>query len=239
MLTQNNFVREIVSGGQTGVDRAALDIAIEIGIVHGGWCPYERKAEDGVIPAKYNLREAPKPTLEESVYADAIYKKRTELNARDSDGTLIIVKDAPIGGTFYTIEMVEKHKKPYLIFNLVDDHEIKDIANWIIKNSPAPSGHGTLIYRTASGGGAGLKTLQWVDSNGKIEQLRVKPGRYTNPSLSPDGKRVALTVLEGEGPDVWVYDSERDAMTRLGMVLFNAFHNGGFGDRRNTRSQRS
>ncbi len=130
----NNFIKEIVSGGQTGVDRAALDIAIELKITHSGWCPYERRAEDGIISTKYNLKEAPKPTLEESIDPDAIYKKRTELNARDSDGTLIIVKDAPIGGTLYTIEMAEKHKRPYLIFNLLDNTKVTDVANWIIKN---------------------------------------------------------------------------------------------------------
>lgn len=131
----NNFIKEIVSGGQTGVDRAALDIAIELKIAHGGWCPYGRKAEDGIIPTRYNLKEASKPTLEESLDPDAIYKKRTELNARDSDGTLIIVEDVPIGGTLYTIEMVKKHKRPYLVFNLSKSSEVTDIVNWIIKNN--------------------------------------------------------------------------------------------------------
>jgi len=131
----NNFIKEIVSGGQTGVDRAALDIAIELKITHGGWCPYERRAEDGIISTKYNLKEAPKPTLEESVDPDAIYKKRTELNARDSDGTLIIVESAPIGGTLYTIEMAVKHKRPYLVFNYRQSStNITDVANWIIEN---------------------------------------------------------------------------------------------------------
>jgi hypothetical protein len=133
-LMLNNFINAIVSGGQTGVDRAALDIAAEFKIPHGGWCPYERRAEDGIIPLKYNLKEAPKPTLEESLDPNAIYKKRTELNARDSDGTLIIVKDVPMGGTLYTIEMAEKYKRPYLVFNLIDNPEITDVTNWIIKN---------------------------------------------------------------------------------------------------------
>lgn len=131
----NNFIEQIVSGGQTGVDRAALDIAIEFKISHGGWCPYERKAEDGTISTKYRLKEAPAPTSEESLDPDAIYKKRTELNARDSDGTLIIVENAPMGGTLYTIEMAEKHKKPYLIFNISSNQEISNIANWMIKNN--------------------------------------------------------------------------------------------------------
>jgi len=82
--------------------------------------------------------------------------------------------------------------------------------------SPAPSGHGTLIYRRSSGGAAsGMMTLQWLDSNGKKEPLQAKPGVYQSLSLSPDGKRIALTVTEGGNEDVWVYDPQRDAMTRL------------------------
>ena len=102
---QNNFIKEIVSGGQTGVDRAALDIAIKFKILHSGWCPFGRKAEDGVIPAKYNLKETPRPIDEDLIDPLAIYNIRTEFNVRDSDGTLIIVKDSPIGGTLYTLEM--------------------------------------------------------------------------------------------------------------------------------------
>jgi hypothetical protein len=135
LSTKNNYIEEIVSGGQTGVDRAALEVAIELKISHGGWCPYERKAEDGIIPMKYNLTEAPMPTFEESLDPDAIYKKRTELNARDSDGTLIIVREAPIGGTLYTIAMAKKYKKPYLILNLLDNLKSREVVDWIIKNN--------------------------------------------------------------------------------------------------------
>ncbi len=134
-LALNNFIKEIVSGGQTGVDRAALDVAVEYKIEHSGWCPHGRKAEDGVIPAKYHLREAPAPTCEEKVDLDAIYKKRTELNAKDSDGTLVIVEGSPIGGTLYTIEMTEKHKKPYFVLNLLINQNITDVAKWIVKNN--------------------------------------------------------------------------------------------------------
>lgn len=130
----NGFIQEIVSGGQTGVDRAALDVAIELKITHGGWCPYQRKAEDGTIPEKYSLKEAPAPSFLENFDSDAIYKIRTELNAKDSDGTLIITKDDPIGGTLFTIEMLKKYNKPYIIYKISDNTEIIDIVNWIIKN---------------------------------------------------------------------------------------------------------
>ena len=79
---------------------------------------------------------------------------------------------------------------------------------------------GTLVYRRASGDASGMATLQWVDPSGQKEPLQAKPGVYRFPSLSPDGKRVALTVAEG-GQDVWVYDSNRDAMTRLTFGGFN------------------
>lgn len=131
----NNFIKEIVSGGQTGVDRAALDAAITFKIPHGGWCPYERKAEDGVISTRYNLKEAPLSVIAEQADPDAIYKKRTELNAKDSDGTLVLVKGSPVGGTLYTIEMLEKYKKPYFIFNLSNLSKIDDIVSWIVKNN--------------------------------------------------------------------------------------------------------
>jgi serine/threonine-protein kinase len=79
---------------------------------------------------------------------------------------------------------------------------------------------GTLVYRRASGGTSGIATLQWVDPIGKTEPLLAKPGAYVSPSLSPDGKRIALGVAEG-GPDVSVYDPQRDVMTRLTSGGFN------------------
>jgi hypothetical protein len=83
----------IVSGGQTGVDRAALDVALEVGIPCEGWCPRGRKAEDGGIAARYPLQETP----------SARYAERTEWNVRDSDGTLILTAGPPVGGTALTI----------------------------------------------------------------------------------------------------------------------------------------
>jgi predicted Ser/Thr protein kinase len=76
------------------------------------------------------------------------------------------------------------------------------------------SATGALVYRRGSGG-AGLFTIQWLDRAGKQEALRAKPGNYADVRLSPDGKRLAMTVTEGGNQDVWVYDPQRDAMTRL------------------------
>ena len=79
----------IVSGGQTGVDRAALDAALELGIAHGGWCPRGRLAEDGPIADRYGLRET----------ASSDYAVRTEQNVVDSDATLILHRGPLTGGT--------------------------------------------------------------------------------------------------------------------------------------------
>ena len=105
-------VEKIVSGGQTGVDRAALDTALAFGISYGGWCPKGRRAEDGPIPARYKLRET----------AGAGYGERTRLNVRDSDGTLILVQGsaevAIAGGTRLTIDVAEEIGRPALVIDL-------------------------------------------------------------------------------------------------------------------------
>lgn len=77
------------------------------------------------------------------------------------------------------------------------------------------SGTGTLVYRRASGAGSPMRTMQWLDPTGKKEPIQAKPGAYGDLRLSPDGKRIALTVGEGASRDVWFYDPQRDAMTRL------------------------
>ena len=75
------------------------------------------------------------------------------------------------------------------------------------------SRNGTLVYR--SGGGSGLLTVAWLDGAGKTQPLLAKPGAYGRPSLSPDGQRLALEITDASGPDVWVYDWQRDILTRL------------------------
>lgn len=98
-------VRKIVSGGQTGADRAALDWAIARGLDHGGWCPRGRRAEDGTIASRYRLTETP---------GDG-YVERTERNVRDSDGTVILsVRETLTGGSRRTAELARQHGRPCL-----------------------------------------------------------------------------------------------------------------------------
>lgn len=95
----------IVSGGQTGADRAALDFAIAHGIAHGGWCPRGRLAEDGPIPARYELQETPSQK----------YAQRTEWNVRDSDATLLFTLAPQMqGGTALTRDLAKRLEKPWL-----------------------------------------------------------------------------------------------------------------------------
>lgn len=115
---------KILSGGQTGVDRAALVVALELGLSCGGWCPKERKAEDGTIPAKYQLEETP----------SADYRQRTEWNVRDSDGTLILTVGPVSGGTALTAEFAKKHDRPCLVIDLATEPAIETIRQWIEQN---------------------------------------------------------------------------------------------------------
>jgi hypothetical protein len=102
----------IVSGGQTGVDRAALDFAIAHGLEHGGWCPRGRTAEDGTIAARYQLKET----------ESADHAQRTEHNVRDSDATLVITRNSNLsGGTLFTRRCAENYRKPLLIIREGDD----------------------------------------------------------------------------------------------------------------------
>jgi len=98
-------IEKIISGGQTGVDRAALDWAINVGVQHGGWCPKGRLAEDGRIPSYYDLTETPSDD----------YAIRTEWNVRDSDATIIMSLHCSLsGGTELTQMLAVALGKPWM-----------------------------------------------------------------------------------------------------------------------------
>ena len=99
-------IQKIISGGQTGADRAGLDWAIKNGIPHGGYCPKGRRSEDGPIDAKYQLQET----------ASKEYPPRTELNVKNSDGTVIFSKTLSLGrGSALTSKLADRHGKPCLV----------------------------------------------------------------------------------------------------------------------------
>ncbi|HNV20653.1 MAG: molybdenum cofactor carrier [Candidatus Hydrogenedentes bacterium] len=118
-------IRRVVTGGQTGVDRAALDVAMRLGIGCGGWCPRGRLAEDGPLPANYPLKETPTP----------VYAERTEWNVRDSDGTLVLTWGPPADGTAFTVDMARKHGRPVLVIDLeAREARFEQVHTWLLEN---------------------------------------------------------------------------------------------------------
>ena len=117
----HNFIAKVIAGGQTGVDRAALDAAMAAGLLIGGWCPKGRRAEDGVIPMSYPLQETPLPH----------YTQRTQWNVRDADATIILTRHDPTGGTALTIYTARRLHKPYRVIDLTTKPAPHDVASWI------------------------------------------------------------------------------------------------------------
>jgi len=113
-------LQKIVSGGQTGVDRAALDVALDHGVPVGGWCPKGRRAEDGRVPDRYSLQETPSEA----------YAQRTAWNVRDSDGTLLITRGALEGGTALTKDEAEEQGRPVLHVRTSDPGPVPMIRAW-------------------------------------------------------------------------------------------------------------
>jgi hypothetical protein len=96
-------IEKLISGGQTGADIAALDVALRFDFPHGGWCPKGRRSLEGPIPGRYLLDETP----------SASYLQRTERNVRDSDGTVVFtMAETVTGGSLRTIGFATKHDRP-------------------------------------------------------------------------------------------------------------------------------
>ena len=132
------MLEKIISGGQTGVDSAALDTALALDFNFGGWCPKGRINENGLLPLKYSkLREI------DGDYAcdKENYDMRTKMNIRDSDATLILLPSLPIpesikDGTLLTIEEAKKQHKPYFMISLTntDETHIELFKTWFLEN---------------------------------------------------------------------------------------------------------
>lgn len=119
-------ITKIISGGQTGVDRAGLDAAIVLNIEHGGYVPKGRKAEDGQVPLKYQMEEMKKGG----------YQARTKKNIEASDGTVIFCQGRPSTGTKLTADHAIKINKPLLILDIdavSKQTAVERIRDWIAK----------------------------------------------------------------------------------------------------------
>jgi len=123
IMMGKTMIKKIISGGQTGVDRAALDAGLTMGIDIGGWCPKDRRAEDGCINLNYSLQETP--------HQD--YKERTEWNIRDSDGTLILSQLPLSGGTALTKRIALNMDRPILVIDITKTTRTGFVKDWLIK----------------------------------------------------------------------------------------------------------
>ena len=123
VINANGHLIKIISGGQTGVDRAALDWAIEHNIDHGGWCPLNRHANDGPLASLYRLRET----------KSTGYSQRTRRNVQDADATLILIRGQLVGGSRLTKRIADELNKPVHVANLeLDCHaQVEQVQSWL------------------------------------------------------------------------------------------------------------
>ena len=128
--TMKKLLKKIISGGQTGADRAALDAAIARDMDYGGSIPKGRNAEDGSIDRQY------KKLVE---LDSAMHSVRTERNVMDADATLIFTRGEPSGGTALTVQYALQHKKPFLLVDVRDTGTagaVRLIEKWLDETSP-------------------------------------------------------------------------------------------------------
>ena len=163
-------VLRVVSGGQTGVDRAALDAALEADVPIGGWCPRGRRSEAGLIPREYPLQETEARS----------YAVRTEWNVRDSDGTLILTMGEISSGTRLTLNFARQLLKPVKVVHLQPDsgqslfsdqnslnEQMESVVEWLIA-------HRICILNVAGPRGSSHKDV-YGEAKAFIEQLLKRP----------------------------------------------------------------
>jgi hypothetical protein len=126
------MLTRIISGGQTGVDQAALRAAISLGFAIGGWCPPDRVCDDGAIPTSFPLQETPDDRSPNA--PDIPRSQRTEWNVRDSEGTLLLCRgelQEQDAGTRWTAECAQQRGKPLLVIDPATLADVPDLHHWI------------------------------------------------------------------------------------------------------------
>jgi hypothetical protein len=161
---------KIISGGQTGVDRAALEVAMFLEIPHGGWCPKGRRAEDGPIPEMFNLIET----------SSFNYAVRTEKNVVQSDGTLILFRDIITRGTGLTVQFAKRHQRPYLCIDM---------------STPPPANDDGQHEERESIDAAAEEILSWLAQH-NINVLNIAgPRESTTPNISSQSHTLLLNAF--------------------------------------------
>ena len=189
------MIVKIISGGQTGVDRAALDTAIRLGVPHGGWVPKGRLTEDGPLPETYALKET----------ASAVYAERTEKNVLDADGTLIIARGTLCGGSAYTREMAVKHGRPWLHVDLRQTPAFRaalEIRQWIADQR--------IMVLNVAGPRASKDPRIYSDTQALLESVFYLSLADGNPE-KPAGSGIAPEAAAASEPPACV----RDAVQQL------------------------
>jgi len=178
-------ISKIVSGGQTGADRAALDVALEYDFPHGGWCPKGRLAEDGPIHSAYVLAESTTKN----------YLQRTEWNARDADGTVIFtMKSALTGGSKRTIDFARKHTRPWVhLYPEMDEDPVEALRRFVERHR--------------------IQTLNVAGSRGSKEpQLHGWVCEVLEAAFfATDAQRAVAAALQYLGSEIEAYDVRDNA----------------------------
>lgn len=178
------MLKKIISGGQTGADRGALDAAIKLGISHGGWIPKGRKTEAGPLPDKYQLTEM----------KTVSYAARTERNIIDSDGTLILSHGSLRGGSALTLRLAAKHGRPCLHMDLSMTPKFQaalKISQWL-------SDHGIRVLNVA-GPRASHDSAIYEDTFQVIESvyfLNLSAGKGLNLPAEPHSEEAPQNVQQ-------------------------------------------
>lgn len=183
----------IISGGQTGADRAALDFAIAHGVPHGGWCPLGRRAEDGVLDARYQLRET----------GSRNYRQRTRRNVAESDATLILNLDELADGSLVTLQFAERANKPACVVALDADDlaaEAARVREWLAAHAVAVLN--VAGPRESKRPGIHRKALAFLEAlhalpDGLSAQGGAAPLRHRDRRLFHSAPRVALDGCSG------------------------------------------
>ncbi len=162
------MIKKIISGGQTGVDQAALRAAMILGLDYGGWCPTNKRSEDGPIPTHFKL--TPTPQERSADAPDIPRSMRTEWNIRDSQGSLVLNPvEHSDPGTSWALQCAETYDKPVMILSTDDPEAEQKLMDWLQKHNIKELSVGGPSEKTSPG--VGDKVFEFL-----VKVLKVASG---------------------------------------------------------------